>query len=76
MSAVSFGSGIAANIATVVIVGAAWLCKNKFKHTKSSCHTKWFDCSSQEDSAQTLRDDVRLEIMEELRRDGIIPEEV
>ena len=64
-------SGSFLGTATVaVILGVSWLCKNKLKHSKCKLDSKCLQISSQEDS---LRNTVRLEILEELRRDGVIP---
>ena len=64
-------SGSFLGTATVaVILGVSWLCKNKLKHSKCKLNSKCLEISSQEDS---LRNTVRLEILEELRREGVIP---
>lgn len=66
-------SGSLLGTATVaVIFGVSWLCKNKLKHSKSRLNCKCLEISSQEDS---LRNTIRNELIEELRREGVIPTE-
>ena len=68
---VSNYSGSLLGTATVAIIfGVSWLCKNKLKHSKCRLNSKCLEISSQEDS---LRNTIRQELMDELRREGIIP---
>lgn len=45
----SFGGGMAGSIVSASLYMLYRVIFTKCKHSKSACHTSWFDCESQED---------------------------
>ena len=71
MDTSSYSGSLLGTATVAIIFGVSWLCKTKFKHSKCKLNSKCLEISSQEDS---LRNTIRQELMDELRREGIIPE--
>ena len=70
MDASTYSGSLLGTLTVGVLIGVSWLCKNKMKHSRCKFNTKCLEISSRED---TLRNTIRDELIEELRRDGIIP---
>ena len=54
----SYGTNVAATITGAIIFGAAWVCKNKCKHSKCAIDSNCFKCSA--DDADTIRDPIEM----------------
>ena len=74
MNVDGFGSNVLGSLAVVFSLAAAWLCKNKLKHSKCAFHVPCLDIETREDDQS--RRSIRLDIIKELRRDGVIPKSV
>ena len=57
-------------LTVAAVAGVAWCAKNKFKHSRCDLDSGCLKLSSHEDDE--TRNTIRREILEELRRDGII----
>ena len=51
----SFGGGMAGSVFSALLYMLYRVIFTKCKHTKSACHTGWFDCTSQEDDVEVVR---------------------
>ena len=66
-----YGGSALGALTVAAVAGIAWCARNKFKHSKCNLDSGCLKLSSREDDE--TRNTIRREIMEELRRDGIIP---
>ena len=71
MNVDGFGSNVLGSLAVVFSLAAAWLCKNKLKHSKCAFHVPCLDIETREDDQS--RRSIRLDIIQELKREGVIP---
>ena len=63
----SFGGGMAGSVFSALLYKLYRVIFTKCKHSKSACHTAWFDCSSQEDDPEVVRKETeRIEMIIEL----------
>ena len=65
-----YGGSVLGALTVAAVAGVAWCAKNKFKHSKCDINTGCCKMSTHEDDE--TRNTIRREILEELRRDGII----
>lgn len=65
----SFGGGMAGSVVSASLYMIYRLLFQKCRHSKSACHTGWFDCESQEDDPEIVRKETeRIEKIIELMR--------
>ena len=55
----SYGTNIAGTVTAAIIFGAAWVCKNKCKHSKCSIDSGCLKISA--DDVDTIRDPIELQ---------------
>ena len=67
-----YSGSLLGSLTVAVVLGVAWCARNKLKHSKCAIDSKCLKISTQEDEV-TRRSTIRLEILDELRRDGILP---
>ena len=67
-----YGGSVLGALTVAAVAGVAWCAKNKFKHSKCDINTGCCKMSTHEDDE--TRNTIRNEILEELRRDGVIPQ--
>ena len=65
-----YGGSVLGALTVAAVAGVAWCAKNKFKHSRCDLDSGCLKLSSREDDE--TRNTIRREILEELRRDGII----
>ena len=66
-----YGSTVLGGFTLAAVAGIAWCARNKFKHSKCALDSGCLKLSSREDSE--TRNTIRNEILEELRKEGVIP---
>ena len=71
ITASGYGGNVLGALTVAAIVGIAWCVRNKFKHSKCTLDSGCLKMSSREDDE--TRNTIRLEILEELRNEGVIP---
>ena len=67
-----YGGSVLGALTVAAVAGVAWCARNKFKHSKCDIDTGCLKMSTHEDDE--TRNTIRNEILEELRRDGVIPQ--
>ena len=67
-----YGGSVLGALTVAAVGGVAWCARNKFKHSKCDIDTGCLKMSTHEDD--DTRNTIRREILEELRRDGVIPQ--
>ena len=67
-----YGGSVLGALTVAAVAGVAWCARNKFKHSKCDIDTGCLKLSPHEDDE--TRNTIRREILEELRRDGVIPQ--
>ena len=68
----NYGGSVLGALTVAAVAGVAWCAKNKMKHSQCDLDTGCLKMSSHEDDER--RNTLRREILEDLRRDGIIPQ--
>ena len=70
MDATSYSGSLLATLTVAAVAGIAWCVRTKMKHSKCALNSPCLKITSQEDDLRkaTLRE----EILEELRKDGIL----
>ena len=66
-----YGTSILGALTVAAIAGIAWCVKNKLKHSRCALDSGCLKVSSRED--EETRNTIRNEILEQLRREGVIP---
>ena len=51
----SFGGGMAGSVVSACLYMLYRVVFTKCRHSKSACHTSWFECTSQEDDPEVVR---------------------
>jgi len=67
-----YGGSVLGALTVAAVAGVAWCAKNKLKHSTCDVDTGCLKLSSHEDDE--TRNTIRREILDELRRDGVIPQ--
>ena len=71
LSASGYGNTVLGALTVAAVAGVAWCARTKFKHSKCALDSGCLKLSSREDDE--TRNTIRNEILEELRREGVIP---
>ena len=66
-----YGTSVLGAFTVAAVAGIAWCVRKKFKHSKCTHDSGCLKVSSREDDE--TRNTIREEILEELRREGVIP---
>ena len=66
-----YGTSVLGAFTVAAVAGIAWCVRKKFKHSTCALDSGCLKVSSHEDDE--TRNTIRNEILEELRREGIIP---
>lgn len=74
MDAANYSGSLLGSLTCMVFLGVGWLVRNKLKHSKCSLNSGCLKISSQEDDLR--KSTLRGEILEELRKDGLLKETV
>ena len=74
MNTTGYGSSLLGTLTVAVLAGVAFCVKNKFKHSECDLDSGCLKIKSHEDSE--TRNTIRREILDELRREGILLSEV
>ena len=74
MNTTGYGSSLLGTLTVAALAGVAYCVKNKFKHSECDMDSGCLKIKSHEDSE--TRNTIRREILDELRRDGVLPPEV
>ena len=74
LSASGYGNTVLGALTVAAVAGIAWCARNKFKHSKCAIDSGCLKLSSREDDE--TRNTIRNEILEELRREGVIPRRI
>ena len=65
-----YGNTILGGVTLAAVAGIGWCVRNKLKHSRCDLDSGCLKMSSREDDRTST---IRLEVLEQLRRDGIIP---
>ena len=65
-----YGNTVLGGLTLALVGGIGWCVRNKLKHNRCDLDSGCLKISSREDERKST---IRLEILNELRRDGIIP---
>jgi len=71
----SYSGSLLGTLTVAAVLGVAWCVKNKMKHSRCDLNSKCLKISSHEDD-DMRRSTIRLEVLEQLRREGVIPPRV
>ena len=71
ITASGYGGNVLGALTVAAIAGIAWCVRTKFKHSKCALDSGCLKLSSREDDE--TRNTIRMEILDELRREGVIP---
>ena len=74
MNTAEYGSSLLGTLTVAALAGVAFCVKNKFKHSECDMDSGCLKIKSHEDSE--TRNTIRREILDELRREGVLPPEV
>jgi len=66
-----YGDSLLGTLTVAAVFGVAWCVRNKLKHSKCDLDSGCLKISSHEDD--DTRSTIRKEILDELRREGVIP---
>ncbi len=66
-----YSGSLLGTLTVAAVLGVAWCVRNKLKHSKCDMDSGCLKISSHEDDS--TRNTIREEIMEELRREGLLP---
>ena len=66
-----YGNTVLGGLTIAVVAGIGWCVRNKMKHSRCDLDSGCLKVSSREDDER--KSTIRLEILEQLRREGIIP---
>ena len=69
MDANSYSGSLLGTATIAIFLGISWFCKNKCRHSKCKLNSKCLEISSEEDTRNTLREEIILE----LQNEGVIP---
>ena len=70
MSIGGYGNTVLGGLTITIVMGIGWCVRNKFKHSRCDLDSGCLKVSSREDDRKST---IRLEVLTQLRRDGIIP---
>ena len=65
-----YGNTVLGGITLAVLAGIGWCVRNKFKHSRCDLDSGCLKVSSRDDERKST---IRLEVLEEFRREGLIP---
>ena len=65
-----YGNTVLGDLTITVVMGIGWCVRNKMKHSRCDLDSGCLKVSSRDDERKST---IRLEVLQELRRDGIIP---
>jgi hypothetical protein len=65
-----YGNTVLGGITLTVFVAVGWCVKNRMKHSRCDLDSKCLKFSTREDGRKST---IRKEVLDELRRDGILP---
>ena len=66
-----YSGSLLGTLTVAVVLGIAWCAKNKMKHSRCDLNSACLKLSAHEDDDR--RSTIRLEVLEQLRREGVIP---
>ena len=70
MDVSNYSGSLLGTLTIAVFLGISWLCKNKMKHSSCRLNCPCLEIKSRED---TLRNTIRMELIEEMKSEGLIP---
>ena len=71
LSASGYGNTVLGGLTLAAVAGIAWCARKKMKHSKCAIDSGCLKLSTREDDETRLT--IRNEILDELRREGVIP---
>ena len=66
-----YGNTVLGGLTIAIVAGIGWCVRNKMKHSRCDLDSGCLKVSSREDDER--KSTIRLEVLEQLRREGIIP---
>ena len=69
MDSSGYGQSTLGALTIAVVAAIAWCVRNKFKHSRCALNSGCLKCSSQDDERKST---IRAEVLEELRKEGLI----
>ena len=66
-----YGNTVLGGLTLAIVAGIGWCVRNKLKHSRCDLDSGCLKMSSREDDER--KSTIRLEVLEQLRREGIIP---
>ena len=66
-----YGNTVLGGLTLAIVAGIGWCVRNKMKHSRCDLDSGCLKISSREDERKST---IRLEVLEQLRREGVIPQ--
>ena len=67
-----YGNTVLGGLTLAIVAGIGWCVRNKMKHSRCDLDSGCLKISSREDERRSTT--IRLEVLEQLRREGVIPQ--